>query len=146
MLRFWRMHYDYTLVDLGHGLTSTLIDVLGSIDYLMLVTTTEIPALRRAKHMIECLASREFGANRVKLVINRMAKHSAISVAELEKIMGMPIHSVIPDAPEALSEAYSYPRLVASESDLGYEFAGLAAKLAGMTPEKKKLRKLFAFR
>ena len=55
--------------------------------------------------MAQNLAGRGFGANRVKLVINRMPKRPPIRLPELEKIMGLPIHSVIPNDYQVLSEA-----------------------------------------
>ena len=59
-----------------------------SVDTLALVATNEIPALRQARHMIQSLAGRGFGANRVKLVINRMPKRPPIELPELEEDHG----------------------------------------------------------
>jgi pilus assembly protein CpaE len=146
MLRFWRNQYEFTIVDLGSGMTSMLLDVLSSLDTLVLVATNEVPALRQARQMIQNLANRGFGANRVKLAINRMPKRSPFSLPELEKIMGLTIHSVIPNDYRVLSEAYSHPRLIDSNSDLGVQFGIFAAKLAGITPVEKKTRRLFAFK
>jgi pilus assembly protein CpaE len=146
VLRFWRTQYDFTVVDIGSGLTSMLLDVLSSIDTLVLVATNEIPALRQARQMIQNLSGRGFGANRVKLVINRMPKRPAIALPELEKILGVAIHSVIPNDYQVLNEAYSHPRLIDLDSPLGVQFGLLAAKLAGLGPAKKKTRRLFKFR
>jgi pilus assembly protein CpaE len=146
MLRFWRTQYEFTIVDLGSGTTSMLLDVLSSIDTLVLVATNEIPALRQARQMIQNLAGRGFGANRVKLVINRMPKRPAIELPELEKILGVAIHSVLPNDYRVLSEAYSHPRLIDLDSPLGVQFGTFAARLAGMGPVEKKTRRLFRFR
>jgi Flp pilus assembly CpaE family ATPase len=146
MLRFWRNQYEFALVDLGHGVTPPLLDVLNSIDTLVLVATNEIPALRQARQMILGLEARGFGANRLKLVLNRMPKRLPIQLPELEKIMGHPIFSVVPNDYQILSEAYSHPRLIDLDSHLGAQFGAFAAKLAGVTPVEKKTRRLFAFR
>jgi pilus assembly protein CpaE len=145
MLRFCRTQYEFTLVDLGRGITSTLIDVLNSIDTLVLVATNEVPALRQAKQMVQFLVARGFGANRLKLVINRMPKRSPIELAELEKIMGLSIHAVLPNDYKALNEAYSHPRLLDFKSDLGAQMGTFAAKLAGLNQAEKKTRRLFSF-
>ncbi len=107
MLRFWRMHYDLTIHDLGHGITQPLLDVLDSIDTLVLVTTNEMLALRQAKNMIQALTARNVGANRLKLVINRMPKRTQIQLPELEKVMGYSIYADIPNDYVKLNEAYS---------------------------------------
>jgi pilus assembly protein CpaE len=146
MLRFWRTQYEFTIVDLGSGTTSMLLDVLSSIDMLVLVATNEIPALRQARQMIQSLGNRGFGGNRVKLVINRMPKRPAIPVSEIEKLMGLSIHAILPNDYQVLSEAYSHPRLIDLNSDLGTQFGAFTAKLTGIGAVERKTRRLFAFK
>jgi pilus assembly protein CpaE len=147
LLRFWRMQYDFTIIDFGHGITQPLLDVLDSIDALVLVATNEVLALKQAKQIIQTLATRNLGANRVRLVINRMPKRSQIQLPELEKVMGYSIYAEIPNDYERLSEAYSEPRLLDPGSTLGAEIGKFAAKMAGITSnEKKKSRRFFRLR
>jgi pilus assembly protein CpaE len=143
MLRFWRMHYDFTVLDLGHGITPALIDVLEVLDTLILVTTNEVLALRQAKQMIQSLAARNFGANRLKLVINRMPKRAQIEIPELEKVMGHTIYAEIPNDYQKINEAYSEPRLVDPNSEIGTRMRKLAAKLAGVNSDQPTNRKFF---
>lgn len=143
MLRFWRMHYDLTIIDLGHGITQPLLDVLDSIDTLVLVTTNEVLALRQSKQMIQTLAARNFGANRLKLVINRMPKRTQIQLPELEKVMGHAIYAEIPNDYHRLNEAYSEPRLLDPGSDLGTQIGKFASRLAGISATENKPRGFF---
>ncbi len=131
MLRFWRMHYDFTILDLGHGITQPLLDVLDTIDTLVLVATNEVLALKQAKQMIQALEARNFGANRLKLVINRMPKRTQIQLPELEKVMGHAIYADIPNDYVNLNEAYSEPRLMEPGSDLETQIGIFAARLGG---------------
>ncbi|MGD1071417.1 MAG: hypothetical protein ABSB15_14850 [Bryobacteraceae bacterium] len=146
LLRFWRMHYDLSIVDLGHGITQPLLDVLDSIDTLVLVATNEVLALKQAKQIIQALAARNFGANRLKLVINRMPKRTQIQLPELEKVMGHSIYSEIPNDYHRLNEAYSEPRLLDPDSDLGIQIGKFAARLAGISAGEKKPRGFFRLR
>jgi pilus assembly protein CpaE len=147
MLRFWRMHYDLTILDLGHGITQALLDVLDSIDTLVLVATNEVLALRQAKQMIQVLAARNFGANRLKLVINRMPKRTQIQLPELEKVMGHAIYAEIPNDYHRLNAAYSEPRLLEPSSELATQIGSFASRLAGLSePDPKKPRKFFGLR
>jgi pilus assembly protein CpaE len=148
MLRFWRMQYDVTLIDFGHGITQPLLEVLDSIDTLVLVATNEVLALRQAKRMIHTLAVQSFGTNRLKLVINRMPKRTPIQIPELEKVMGHAIFSAIPNDYLLLNEAYSQPRLMDPNSDLEKQIGKFAAKLAGIATaaEEKKPRTFFGLR
>lgn len=146
LLRFWREQYDLTILDLGHGMTQTLVEVLESVDTLVLVTTNELPALRQAKQMIQALALRNFGANRLKLVINRMPKRAEIQLPELEKVMGHPIYAALPNDYRIVSEAYAESKLIEPDSNPGMHIGRLAIKLAGLAPvENKRIRKLFGF-
>ena len=147
MLRFWRMQYDLTLIDFGHGITQPLLEVLDSVDTLVLVATNEVLALRQAKRMIHTLALQSFGTNRLKLVINRMPKRTPVQIPELEKVMGHMIFSAIPNDYLLLNEAYSQPRLMDPNSDLEKQIGKFAAKLAGIAAtEEKKPRTFFGLR
>jgi pilus assembly protein CpaE len=146
LMRFWRMHYDFTILDLGHGITQPLLDVLDSLDTLVLVTTNEVLALRQAKQIIQTLATRNFGSNRLKLMINRMPKRAQIQLPELEQVMGHSIYAEIPNDYQRLNEAYSGPRLLDPSSVLGTEIGAFAAKLGGIAAVEKKPRKFFALR
>ncbi len=146
MLRFWRMQYDLTFIDFGHGIAQPLLEVLDYIDTLVLVTTNEVLALRQAKRMIHTLAVQNFGTNRLKLVLNRMPRRTPVQVPELEKVMGHVIFSAIPNDYLLLNEAYSQPRLMDPNSDLEKEIGRFAAKLVGIAAEEKKPRTFFGLR
>jgi pilus assembly protein CpaE len=144
-MRFWRSQYEFTIADLGHGLTPLTCDLLQVIDSLLLVTTDEMPALRQAKQIIRTLARRSFGPNRLRLVINRMPRRAAIQVPELERIMDHPIFAVIPNEYRTLMQAYEETRLVDPESSLGAPISGFVAKLAGLPAETARTKKLIFF-
>jgi pilus assembly protein CpaE len=146
MLRFWRAQYELSILDLGHGMNSGLIDVLESIDTLVLVATNELPALRQARQMIQSLTARNFGANRLRLVINRMPKRTQIQLPELERVMGHTVYFSLPDEYEALNEAYSESRLMGPDSAFGLRIRSLTEKLTGFAPSEKRAHGLFGFR
>jgi pilus assembly protein CpaE len=146
LMRFWRMHYDFTLLDLGHGITAPLLDALEAIDTLVVVATNEVLSLRQAKQMIQLLATRNFGSNRLKLVINRMPKRAQIQLPELEQVMGHSIYAEIPNDYQRLNEAYSEPRLLDPSSVLATEIGAFASKLAGISAVEKKKTKFFSLR
>ena len=145
MFRFWRTQYDFTMLDFGHGLSSQLVDTLDSLDTLVLLATNELPALRKAKEIIQALAGRNFGANRLKLVINRMPKRVQIELSELEKLMGHAIYFSLPNDYRSLSEAYSEPRLMDLGSPLGVQIAGFTSKLTGLSGTEQQQKKTFSF-
>jgi Flp pilus assembly CpaE family ATPase len=96
--------------------------------------------------MIQALETRNFGANRLKLVINRMPKRAQIQLPELEKVMGHSIFAEIPNDYQRLNDAYSEPRLMDPGTDLASEIGKLAARLAGIAQPEEKSRSFFGFR
>jgi hypothetical protein len=62
--------------------------------------------------------------------------------------MGHPIYAEIPNDYQRLNDAYSEPRLVDSNSELGTTIGEFASKLAGIaaTERKAKPRGLFGLR
>jgi pilus assembly protein CpaE len=144
LLRFWRSQYDLTVLDLGLGFTPLLAGLVEWIDVLAVVTTNELPALRQAKLLVQGLTQRNYGTRRVRLVINRMPKRTEIQVPELERIMGFPIQTALPNDYRSLAEAYAQPKLLESTSFLGKHIANMAAALAEIAPEPmKKSRRLW---
>lgn len=143
MLRFWRAQYELSLLDLGHGMNPALIDVLDSLDSLVLVATDELPALRQTRQMIQLLAARNFGANRLRLVLNKAPKRTQIQLPELEKVLGHPIYCPIPDDRQGLNEAYSESRLMKPDSDLALKIGSFTQKLTGIAPATTKARRFF---
>jgi len=146
LMRFWRSRYDYTVVDLGHGLSPATCALLNAFDSLTLVTTTEMPALRLAKQTVATVGKLNTGPNRMQLIINRMPRRTPIQLPELERIMGFPIYHVIPNEYELLADAFAEQKLLDPDSALGIPMAALAAKFSGVPQEPKKARRLAFFR
>jgi pilus assembly protein CpaE len=140
------MHYDLTIIDLGTGMTQPLLDVLDSLDTLVIVATNEVLALKQAKQMIQTLSARDLNSNRLKLVINRMPKRADIRLPELEKIMGHAIYTSIANDYASLNAAYSEPRLLDSGSELAMQIGAMADRLAGISDSKEKPRRFFGLR
>jgi pilus assembly protein CpaE len=143
LMHFWRSQYEVTLLDLGHGFTPLLAALVEWIDVLAVVATHELPALRHAKLLVQGLTQRNHGTRRVRLVINRMPKRTEIQLPELERIMGFPIQTTLPNDYRSLAEAYAQPKLLESASFLGGQIGNLAAALAEITPEPARKNRRF---
>ena len=139
LIHFWRSQYNFTLVDLGHGLTPAVCQLRDALDSLVLVTTDELPALRLARQSIGILGKLGLGVNRLHLALNRMPRRAAIPVSELERILGFPVFAAIPNQYQQLSEAYAEARLVEPGSPLGIPLSAFAAKLAGIPRRPRRI-------
>jgi len=137
VLAFAKPHYDWTLVDLGRSLSRLGMAALEEIDDACLVTTLEVPALHQSKQIVQTLLDSGYAKNRIKLILNRSPKRLDITPGELEKMLGLPIFSMVPNDYPELYETYAEGRMLNRNSELGKQMAKLATKLANLEePEK----------
>jgi pilus assembly protein CpaE len=141
ILGFARPHYDWTLVDLGRSLSRMAMATLEEIDEACLITTLEVPALHQSKQIIQTLLDSGYGKSRIKLILNRAPKRLDITPGELEKMLGVPIYSMVPNDYPELYETYAEGRMLSRNSELGKAMAKLAAKLAGLEEESNNNNK-----
>ena len=139
VVAFARTQYAWTVLDLGRNVDASTLGLLELIDEAYVVTTHEIPALHQAKQMIQFLIESGYPRANLRLILNRMPKHADVTLEELEKMLGLPIYATLANDYQGLQDAFSDGRLVENASALGRSFTRLAEKIAGVTPQKKKL-------
>jgi pilus assembly protein CpaE len=139
VIAFARPHYDCVIADLGRSLCRIAMAALEEIDEVCVVTTLEVPALHQAKQIVQTLLDSGYGKNRIRLVLNRTPKRLDIAPQELEKMLGVPIFSMIPNDYPELYETYAEGRLLNRNSELSREITKFALKLASIEEEKPVL-------
>lgn len=144
VLNFARTQYDWVVLDLGSGFNSGAAGALEEIDELFIVTTLEVPSLHHVKTGVQRLLDDGYPAQRLHLLVNRAPKHYDITMGELQAMLGLPVHTVIPNDYASLNECYTEGQLLPRTSSLGQHFAALAMKVAGVEPPTKNKKK-FAF-
>jgi pilus assembly protein CpaE len=143
--RFVRSEYDFTVVDLGRGVTRFNTTAMMDLDSVCLVSTMDIPGLHWARKTIRTLLNAGYTGERLRLVVNFMSKRQDVSVAELEKIIDFPVFATVSEDARALVDAYSQNGVVSQSSMLGKEVAAIALKITGQPPEKEQRKfRLFA--
>jgi pilus assembly protein CpaE len=138
VLSFIRTQYDWSVIDLGRNMNFLGLSILDEIDETFLVTTLEIPALHRAKQILQKLTDSGYGRNRLRLVLNKLPSRQDITPMEIEKMLGWPIYGQLSDDTESLYEAYSEGKLLPPSAKLSRQLAQLARKLAGIAEPKEK--------
>jgi pilus assembly protein CpaE len=142
---FVRTQYDWVVLDLGRGMNPQTLACLQNCDEAFIVTTAEIPALHQTQSMISRLLDAGFGRERLRVLLNRQPKRMEVSIDELEKILGMPIHFAIADEYQELNESYAEGKPVPPASRLGRSYASLARKIAGVEETKVAKKRLGLF-
>ena len=140
VLKFARRQYRWTVADAGRGINQHTMTAVESADEACIVTTPEIPALHQTKEILQKLLDGGYKPERLRLVLNRVPKHSGIRPEELPAMLGIPLYAVFPECYSDLHEAYSQGQLLAPGTDLGQCMGRLARKLAGIEEQKAKHR------
>jgi pilus assembly protein CpaE len=140
VLGFARKQYQWTVADAGGGMNPSTMTALELADEACLVTTPEIPALHQTKQILQKLLDVGYKQDRLRLILNRVSKHSEIKPEEIQGILGVPLLAVFPECYADLHEAYSQGQLLPSNSDMGRCMERLARKLAGVEAPKPRLK------
>lgn len=143
VLNFARGHYDWLVVDLGRSVSRATLVALEEVDETFLVTTPDVPALYRAKHVVRTLLDAGCSRDHLHLVLNRLSKRTEVTRSEIQDMLGLPVGFMLPDEQEALYEAYTEGHLLPAKNPLVRQIAGIARKLTG-NPEPKRIFSGFA--
>ena len=143
VLNFARGHYDWLVVDLGRSVSRATLVALEEVDETFLVTTADVPALYRAKHVVRTLLDAGCSRDHLHLVLNRLSKRTEVTRSEIQDMLGVPVSFTLPDEQEALYEAYTEGHLLPAKNPLARQIGGIARKLTG-NPEPKKMFSGFA--
>lgn len=146
LLRFVKTQYEWSVVDLGHGLEPHTLAAMEEVDHLVLVATLEMPALHQAKTVFRYVSDSGYSKDKVLFVLNRMPRRGEISTSDIESVLSAPVYATIPNDYRALENAYSSGKMLADDHPLRLSIGQLAGKLTGMyMEEKKKKFSLFGF-
>ena len=83
--------YQFVLVDTPVGLTELTAAALDAAELALLMTTPEVPALRRTHACLRLLQGLEFPTSKLQLVLNRESSKTRVSGAEAAEVLGHPI-------------------------------------------------------
>jgi pilus assembly protein CpaE len=136
VLRFVRSSYDWVIADLGRGLNFFSLGLLEEMDEIFLVTHLEVPALYQTKNVVQQIRDVGFLEDRLHVIVNRAPRQSEFTSEEVERLLGVPIHTKLPNAYPDLYEAFAHGRLVSTDTQLGKQFTQLATSLAGVKGER----------
>jgi MinD-like ATPase involved in chromosome partitioning or flagellar assembly len=130
-IRAARRGFDFIIVDMHPSYSPLNQEIFGRSDRILVPVTPDVPALRAAVQMRD--VAQELGVrDKLALVVNRA--NSGVSVADMEKTVGMPALALIRSggllfvraANEGRSVVEQYPKEKVTE-----DFEILAAKLVG---------------
>jgi pilus assembly protein CpaE len=135
LIDFTKRQYRVTVLDVS-GSDVAALDSLEMASSIVVVTSQELPSLRRAGRLMQALRTRYGGAH-VKAVINRFDRSAEISTADVEKVVGGPVAHVIPSDYRGAVEALNVGRpVVLGKGRLAESLQRLAGDLSGVQKQR----------
>jgi len=146
---FLRTKYEFVLIDCAPGLTTQNLAVITHSDHVYIITVPEVAALRNVARLLDYFTRREFGQDKVDVVVNRHnAKNNVITDDQIEKAIRKKIFWKVPNQYQQVMQTINAgdPSAQLSNSAVARTLLSWAEALAAKPdaqPEKKKSGKFF---
>ena len=124
--------FDFVVVDTPAGLDSRALAALEMADDVVLVASFDVSTVRSLKQAVETLDRLQINQASRYLVLNRADSKVGLDVADVERVVGLPVTTLVPSTRAIpLSMNLGIPIVVGEpDSKAGKQFASLAALLA----------------
>jgi CheY-like chemotaxis protein/MinD-like ATPase involved in chromosome partitioning or flagellar assembly len=88
--------YDFVLLDLGRGLSRISLPLIEHADLIAMIVGSDLSSVNLSKIVWDYLQARDVQAASVYAFLNRSIGFEGLTKPEAEKIIGLPIKSVLP--------------------------------------------------
>jgi pilus assembly protein CpaE len=106
LLTILRQMFDFVVIDSPPAFTDHVLAAFDQSDYIALIATLDIPALKNLKLTLETMDLLSYPRDRYRVVLNRADSKVGLSLSEVEKTLGAPITAESPssrDVPAAIN-------------------------------------------
>jgi pilus assembly protein CpaE len=119
VLRHLSLLYDYTVVDTASYLDDIVLTILEVSDWILLVVTPDIPAIKNVRLTLEALDALDY-LNKSRLVINMAGRKDGITEKDIATHIKHPIFATIPRDNGTVSAAANQgvPVMVSSQKSV----------------------------
>ena len=90
--------FAYTIIDTGGQLSDCNLATFDCSDRILFTTILNLPALKNAKRYLAAMDYKGFGADKVKLIVNRHIPKDDIKIADAEKVLNAKAYLAVPNA------------------------------------------------
>jgi pilus assembly protein CpaE len=92
-----KSRFPYVVIDTPHTFDNKTQEIFEISNYILLVTVSNISALRATKKTLDFLKNLGYGEEKVKVIANRIGKKDRIRTDEMEKALHFPVSWQIPN-------------------------------------------------
>ncbi len=139
--------HDYVVVDTPPGINEFSAAALDVASLALLVTTPELPCLRRTRTCLDSLQTMGYSSDRVKVLLNRTNSKTSIDEAQARKVIERPIWWRVSNDHAVLAAAAAGRPVVLAEPDapLACDIRGLARQIGDIEePHQGRWTRLLA--
>jgi pilus assembly protein CpaE len=152
VIHFLREEYDFILIDTSIAYDQIAGALIQLSDEVALVSTPDLAALRDISRHIDHLNLDEAASTKLRIIINRRSANDGITTEQIEKAVGFPISSTIPNSYAELLHAINEGEPVSSQrrSEFAAQIGKWASRLAPLGDRRQPAsvsgaKKKFAF-
>jgi len=128
LLDFAVRQYSVIAIDLPGAMEEYECDALLRSKRILLVCTPDIGALHVARRKSQWFQEMQL-TDRVSVVLNCAERRSTLSVKEIERIVQLPVHYVLPSGAKDLSKVVQKGEILDSRCPLGKQIATIASDM-----------------
>ncbi len=105
VLALAKQHFDFVLLDAGRQINAVTIRALDSSDLIFPVLQQSLPFIRNGQRMLDMFSTLGYRKDSIRQILNRHDEASPISMADMERGLGMKIAHLIPNNFEIANES-----------------------------------------
>jgi pilus assembly protein CpaE len=142
-----RQLYDWVILDLPAVFNRTSLMAISECERAFLVSTSELPSLHLTRKALTLLDQLGFPRDRFHVLVNRVDKRDDITITDMEKLFGCPVHARLPNDYFSLHRVVTLGQPLGNDGDLGKAIEGVAMRLCGalsgsakMTPPVREMK------
>jgi pilus assembly protein CpaE len=129
-----RATHQWVMVDAGSTLTPASAVALQSSDLVVLVANPDVPCLRNLQRLLDAVRLAGVSADQLRVLLNRASDHDALSIAQIESVLGLTLDWRIPSDYRTVSAAITSGTPVRS-GELPRHLEAVARAIGGETYE-----------
>jgi pilus assembly protein CpaE len=107
-------HYDFVILDAARVLDAVTIKALDRADYVFPVIQLTLPFLRDASRLISAFRTLGYSREKIRLLVNRLEKSSELTLADVERTLGLSAFKTLPNSYQAVAAAVNHGQPLAS--------------------------------
>jgi pilus assembly protein CpaE len=143
ILLFLKQHYDYVIVDTSKAFSQATLATFEQADLVFLVATADLPSLRNIQRALPMMRRTLIrGEDQLRLVLNRFDVDDTITVADIEKTLGLKVFWKLSNDYEAVISSLNSgkPIVLNGTSKYSKDLKALGAALVGLNPKAAATR------